>query len=182
MEATITAGWLDTPLRYGRVSRGFHWLMAALFAWQFAGALLFVSIGDTALTRFVGGTHFSLGFVLFVLVLLRGGWALVNWKRRPSHPGRLGRLAAAGHALIYGLMISIPGMALLRQYGAGKPLSVLGIPVMTERAEKIEWMTVPANLLHYWLGFALLAVVIGHASMVVVHRVLGQEDVLSRMK
>ncbi len=66
------AVWLDTPERYGRVSRGFHWLMAALFAWQFAGALLYVTIGDTALTRLVGGSHFTLGFTLFVLVLLRG--------------------------------------------------------------------------------------------------------------
>lgn len=24
--------WLDAPRRYGRVTRGFHWLMAALFA------------------------------------------------------------------------------------------------------------------------------------------------------
>ena len=48
------ARWVDTLERYGRISRGFHWLMAALFAWQFAGALLYVGIGDTALTRFVG--------------------------------------------------------------------------------------------------------------------------------
>ncbi len=38
--APVVDGWLDTPSRYGRVSRAFHWLMAALFAWQFAGALL----------------------------------------------------------------------------------------------------------------------------------------------
>ncbi len=68
------SGWLDTPQRYGRISRAFHWLMAALFAWQFAGALLYVGIGDTALTRFVGASHFTLGFTLFVLVWLRGAW------------------------------------------------------------------------------------------------------------
>lgn len=42
------SGWLDTPQRYGRISRAFHWLMAALFAWQFAGALLYVGIGSYA--------------------------------------------------------------------------------------------------------------------------------------
>ena len=52
--------WLDTPQSYGRVSRGFHWLMATLFTWRFTGALLYISIGDTALTRFVGGSHFTL--------------------------------------------------------------------------------------------------------------------------
>ena len=174
-------GWLDTPQRYGRISRGLHWLMAALFAWQFAGALLYVATGDTALTRFVGGSHFTLGFTLFLLVLLRGVWGLANLRRRPRHPGRLGRAAVAGHSLIYGLMVLVPSLALLRQYGSGKPFAPYGIPLMPEREGKIAWMVLPADLLHYWLGFTLLAVVIGHAAMVVLHRRLWKEDVLARM-
>ncbi|MEX7407388.1 cytochrome b, partial [Pseudomonas aeruginosa] len=80
-------------------------------------------IGDTALTRFVGGSHFTLGFTLFVLVLLRGAWGLMNLGRRPPHLGRLGRAAVAGHGLIYALMIVVPGISLLRQYGSGKGFS-----------------------------------------------------------
>lgn len=38
-EAAPQSVWLDTPHRYGRISRGFHWLMAALFAWQFTGEI-----------------------------------------------------------------------------------------------------------------------------------------------
>jgi cytochrome b561 len=174
-------GWRDTPERYGLVSRGLHWLMAALFAWQFAGALLYVGIGDTALTRFVGGSHFTLGFTLFVLVLLRGLWGLVNLGRRPPHAGRLGRSAAIGHGVIYALMIVIPSLALLRQYGSGKPFAPYGIPLMPARDSKIAWMMAPADLLHYWLGFALLIVVLGHAAMALLHRVLWKEDVLARM-
>lgn len=175
------ASWRDTPRRYGLVSRGFHWLMAALFAWQFAGAILYVGIGDTALTRFVGGTHFTMGFTLFVLVLMRGAWGLANLRRRPPHPGRLGRAAVAGHTVIYVLMVVVPGLSLMRQYGSGKPFSPYGLPVMPERAGKIEWMMLPADLLHYWLGFVLLAIVLGHAAMAVLHRVLWKEDVLVRM-
>jgi cytochrome b561 len=175
------AAWFDTPRRYGRISRAFHWIMAALFAWQFAGALLYVATGDTPLTRFVGSTHFTLGFTLFVLVLLRGAWGLANLRRRPPHPGRIGRAAVAGHAVIYGLMLVVPSLALLRWYGSGKPFAPYGIVVMPERADKIAWMMVPGDLLHYWLGFLLLAVVLGHAAMSVLHRVLWKEDVLVRM-
>lgn len=174
-------GWLDTPQRYGRISRAFHWLMAALFTWQFAGALLYVGIGDTALTRLVGGSHFTLGFTLFVLVWLRGAWGVANLRRRPSHPGRLGRAATVGHAFIYALMIMVPSLALLRQYGSGKPFSPYGIPLMPGREDKIAWMMAPADVLHYWLGFTLLAVVLGHAAMAFVHRRLRHEDVLARM-
>jgi cytochrome b561 len=174
-------GWLDTPQRYGRISRAFHWLMAALFAWQFAGALLYVAIGDTALTRFVGGSHFTLGFTLFVLVLLRGVWGLANVARRPRHPGRLGRAAVAGHAFIYLLMVLTPGLALLRQYGSGKPFAPYGLPLMPARDTKIAWMMAPGDLLHYWLGFTLMVVVLGHAAMALIHRRVRQEDVLARM-
>ena len=173
------AGWVDTPKRYGRISCGFHWLMAALFIWQFAGALLYVGTGDNAVTRFVGGSHFTMGFTLFVLVLLRGAWGLANLTKRPPHTGRLGRAAVAGHGLIYALMVIVPSLALLRQYGSGKPFSPYGIPLMPEH-DKIPWMTVPADILHYWLGFTLLAVVLGHTAMAFIHRARS-EDVLSRM-
>ncbi|MFT8246512.1 cytochrome b [Roseomonas sp. BN140053] len=177
----MATSWMDSPEGYGRVSRAFHWGMAILFAWQFAGAILFVSIGDSALTRFVGGTHFDMGFTLFVLVLLRGGWGLLNMGHRPPHQGTAGKAAVAGHLLLYGMMIFIPGIALLRQYGTGDAFSPWGIPLMPHRGTKIEWMMAPANLLHYWLGFALLAVVVGHSAMVLLHRVLWREDVISRM-
>ena len=176
-----TAGWLDTPQRYGRVSRAFHWLMAALFAWQFAGALLYVTIGDKAVTRFVGGSHFTLGFTLFVLVLFRGIWGLANIRRRPIHDGRLGRAATFGHGLIYALMVVIPSLALLRQYGSGKPFTPYGLPLMPGRDDKIAWMMIPADLLHYWLGFTLMIVVLGHAAMAMVHRLRWKDDVLARM-
>lgn len=174
-------GWLDTPERYGRVSRAFHWLMAMLFAWQFAGALLYVGIGDTAVTRVVGASHFTLGFTLFLLVLLRGIWGLANIRRRPTHKGRLGRAASIGHGAIYALMIVIPSLALLRQYGTGKPFTPYGIPLMFERDGKIPWMIAPADLLHSWLGFTLMVVVLGHAAMAVVHRLKWKDDVLARM-
>ncbi|MCJ2134924.1 cytochrome b [Methylobacterium sp. J-026] len=177
----VRAVWRDTPQGYGRVSRGFHWLMAALFAWQFAGALLYVGLGDTALTRFVGGSHFTLGFTLFALVLLRGAWGLANLTRRPPHAGRLGRAAVAGHAVIYALMIVVPGLALLRQYGSGKPFSPYGLPVMAARDGKIDWMVAPGDLLHHWLAFLLLAVLLGHIAMAVLHRVLWNDAVLTRM-
>ncbi len=173
--------WTDTPRRYGLISRSFHWLMAALFAWQFAGALLFVVIGDTAVTRFVGGSHTAMGFVLFVLVLLRGTWGLVNVGRRPVGPGRLGRAASVGHGIIYALMIVVPGIALMRQYGSGDAFAPFGIPVMPARGTKITWMAMPADLFHYWLGFVLLAIVLGHTVIALMHRLWWKDGVLSRM-
>ncbi|WP_244488657.1 cytochrome b/b6 domain-containing protein [Bosea sp. Leaf344] len=171
----------DTAESYGLVSRFLHWLMALLLFWQFAGALLYVGIGDTAVTRFVGGRHLELGAVLFVLVILRAGWALINRERRPIRHGLADRAAGFGHALLYGLMLFIPAIALLRQFGSGKPFSVFGLRVMPGRSERIAWLEAPADLLHYWLGFALLALALGHASFALAHRASGKRHLLRRM-
>ena len=70
---------------------------------------------------------------------------------------------------------------MLRQFGSGDAFAPFGIPVMPARGSKIAWMAVPANLFHYWLGFVLMAVVLGHAAMAVLHRVWWKDDALSRM-
>jgi len=173
--------WRDNFQRYGLISRGLHWLMTGVLTWQFAGAVLFVSIGDTALTRFVGGRHLEVGSVLFLLVILRAGWALTNRGHRPLGHGRLGGVARWTHLLLYGLMLLVPGLGLLRQFGSGQPFSVFGVRVFSARPDKIEWMMIPGDLLHYWLGFFLLALAIGHASAAIFHKVLWKDGVLDRM-
>ncbi|MEH3065641.1 MAG: cytochrome b/b6 domain-containing protein [Methylobacterium radiotolerans] len=99
----------------------------------------------------------------------------------PPIRARRGAPIAAGHGLIYLLMVLVPSLALLRQYGSGKPFAPYGIPVMPARETKIEWMMLPADLFHYWLGFTLLVVVLGHAAMAFLHRRLWNETVLTRM-
>ena len=52
-----------------------------------------------------------------LLVLLRGAWALMNaWRRPPS----VGTLAHLGHLELYGLMVALPFLGLLRQYGSAR--------------------------------------------------------------
>ena len=52
---------------------------------------------------------------------------------------------------------------------------------MPGRDSKIEWMMIPGDLLHPWLAFLLLAVLIGHVAMAVLHRVIWKDDVIARM-
>ena len=78
-------------------------------------------------------------------------------------------------------MVVVPGLALMRQYGSGKPFAPYDIPLMPARETKIDWMVLPGDLLHHWLAFLLLAAVLGHAAMAILHRRLWREDVLSRM-
>lgn len=172
----------DTPERYGRVSRLFHWAVAALILWQLGGMVLKTILGRTPLMAFWVGSHQSVGVLVFVLILLRAGWALRQRRRRPAHGGGwIGRAATAGHGALYLLMLVVPTLAVLRMIGSGRPVVLWGVTLSEGGGAPVAWMTAPANLLHGTLAWLLLVLIVGHVAMVAVHRLLWKDDVLGRM-
>src|SRR5690606_17877962 len=138
VEPDMTLQWRDTPRTYGLVSRALHWSMMLLFAWQFVGMAAKLALGRTPLTGFLVGTHKPAGLLLLVLVVIRIAWSLYNHRRRPAYAvGTTGRLARLGHVLLYGLMLVVPALALLRQVGSGKAFSAFGIQVSQNTGVKV---------------------------------------------
>lgn len=170
----------DSVDRYGTISRALHWGMALLIAWQFATAGARVLFADSPLDTFLWATHKPLGFLLLVLVAVRAAWSLSNAGHRPTS---LSLIAKLGHLAMYALIIVIPVLALLRQYGSGREFSPFGLPLIPGFDEAaIEWLEAPANLFHGWLGWLLLVLILGHIVMTIAHRRRPRdEDVLRRM-
>lgn len=172
----------DHPEGYGSVSRALHWLMAALFAWQFLSAILHAVDREMPVARFFWSGHVSVGFLLLVAVVLRGIWALVNLRNRPVHAaGFLGAAARLGHLALYLLMVAVPLLATLRAYGSGRGISVFGAQVFAGASERIPALVEPGSALHGLLGWALLILVIGHIVMALAHTFLWRENTLARM-
>ncbi|UTM58395.1 cytochrome b [Photobacterium sp. CCB-ST2H9] len=171
---------LDNNERYGKVSRFFHWGMTALLAAQFLTAIVRFLFEDSLLDKLMWGVHKPLGVLLFLMIILRLGWAFLNLSRRPAS---VSKAALVGHKALYLLMLVIPVLALIRQYGSGKAFSPLGLPLMDGfDTGKIDWMVGLGNFLHGELGWLLLALVIGHIVMAVWHRIRkSHEDVIARM-
>ncbi|OHQ28296.1 cytochrome B [Neisseria sp. HMSC066H01] len=112
------------------------------------------------------------------MIIVRIVWALLNASKRPAADSFA---AKAGHLALYVLMLAVPVIGMIRQYGSGRgPLKVFGVEVMQGSPEKIEWMANLGNMAHGKLGWLLFALVAGHIAMVVVHRIQGH-DVLYRM-
>ncbi|WP_101926667.1 MULTISPECIES: cytochrome b [Luteimonas] len=178
----MTPRWLDSPARYGLITRVLHWSMAALLLWQFTGMGVKLTLGRHALTAFLVGTHKPVGTVLMALILLRGAWGLSQWRRRPPHPrNAIGRAAALGHALLYALMLYLPAVALLREYGSGRGFAPWGLRLFPATGEEIAWMLAPADLTHGLLAWTLLAVIVGHVLMVALHHWFWRDTTLARM-
>lgn len=172
----------DRPDRFGSVSRILHWGMAALFLAQFASAIARALLprGD-ALRDALWSYHSDLGATLFVLVLLRGAWGLVNLARRPAHEGLMGKLAGLGHLVMYVLMIAVPGVRILAAAGGTRGFSYLGMPIFAPREAEVAWMDAPSEW-HGEMGWLLLAVIVGHIVMAVgYHRIIRRDDTLRRM-
>ena len=171
---------MDTPQRYGTLTRALHWVVAILVIWQLTTATVTSLAEDSALDEILWATHKPIGFTILVLMVLRLSWALINHARRPASVSRLARL---GHLVLCGLVLFIPTIALLRQYGSGRAFEPFGLPLMAGfESPEIEWMMTPANLLHGWLGWTLFALALGHVLMTLHHRFSRRtEDVLPRM-
>lgn len=177
--------WMDSPARYGLVSRALHWGMAYLLLWQFVMILAWRLFGPSDLLKTImayGPWHGTVGLLTIALVTLRAAWALVNRSRRPPHEaGWPGRAALVAHIGLYVLMFVIPALALLRAYGTGKGWAQWGIQIVPATAEDIAWMIAPANALHGVLAWLLCILIAGHIVMAVHHRLIRRDTVLARM-
>ncbi len=172
----------DDGFRYGVVTRALHWAMALLLAWQFTGMAIKLTVGKAPITAFWVGTHRGIGVILLALIVLRALWGLYNMKTRPAHGGGFWGLAArGGHLALYLLMLIVPALALLRQYGSGKPLDVFGVRLINGGWAEAPWMTAPANAVHGLLAWVLLAAIAGHILMVLVHRFIWKDGTTRRM-
>lgn len=153
--------------RYGSVSRFFHWTIAAGLAWMFFLATLHFIDKKSFISELLWPSHRPLGVVLAAMIVLRVLWTLISLSRRPES---LGKLASLGHFLMYALMVAIPFLGLLRQYGSGKGFAPFGLPLMEATGNEVDWMVSLGHLLHGELGWALLVLVLGHVTMAFWHR------------
>ena len=173
---------MDHPNRYGIVSRALHWGMAILFVAQFVSAAAHWALPrEDSIRQLLWSYHSTLGTTLFLLVLLRGVWGLMNKPRRPSHSGRIGQAAAAGHVAIYVLMVIVPASRLLAAAGSDRGFGYLGIPIFPARETEIAWMQLPSEL-HGEMGWILGLLILGHAAMAIGwHHLIQRDGVLETM-
>jgi cytochrome b561 len=163
--------------RYGLVAQALHWITAILVAW----AWLIAGTWGRDDTSSVMALHQTLGFTVFVLVLLRLVWRMFD--TRPAEPPMPTLMSFAGrvsHWLLYGLLIAIPLTAIAGSWLEGHSITVYGNaigPLLgTSRHLGRQILGV-----HQVLGTALIWLAGLHAGAAIFHHVFLKDRVLRQM-
>lgn len=166
--------------RYDRGAIALHWLHAVLVLGLIAWGLYMGGLPKGPERSFAIGLHKSFGIVALLLVALRLWWRL----RHPAPPDpRLGtverRLAAAGHRLLYLLLVATPLTGYLSSSFTQYPMKVFGVAI-----PKAGWPDEALNAFfngaHGVCAWTLVVLIAAHVGAVVLHALQGKA-VLGRM-
>jgi cytochrome b561 len=179
----VTVQYRNSPDTWGAVARGLHWLIALLILAQFVigNVAEEMKLTPAKLDLFVW--HKSIGVTILILAVLRLAWRLGNPPPAPAAGTQRWeqRLAAAAHAVLYGLIFAVPISGWWVSDASRVPFKAFfAVPMPDFIATDREVQEMAAEV-HEALIAALLLVVIAHIAAALRHHFLLRDDVLSRM-
>lgn len=169
--------------RYGAVAQVFHWATALLVLIAFiygpggSEQRIYAPAAD-----FDRQLHETLGMSVFVMVVLRVLWRMIDTRPDPMQVPRWMDLAAkAVQGALYLLMFALPITAIAGAWLEGHPVTLLAgvqIPPLLGLSHAAGARL--ANL-HTWLGDAILWLAGLHAVAAIYHHIVLKDDVLVSM-
>lgn len=175
--------WSNSPVRYGSVSIGLHWLMLLLLAAVYAVMELRGFFPKGSDPREAMKTwHYMLGMSVLVLALVR---LVVHFAgpvpRIEPQPAGWQRLAAAVmHLALYALMVGMPllGWVLLSAEGKPVPLFGMELPALVAKNEQLGKFTKEVHETVGNIGYFLIGV---HAAAALFHHYIVRDNTLRRI-
>ncbi len=158
----------DRAGRYSALRRTLHWLSALVIIWAtVTGFMLAFLVLPEALEQWLGTFNVALTLVFMPFFLLRLWLALT--RKKPPTPAlttRQVRLAAYGHGLIYGtvLTVLVSGVSMME-----RPVSVFALLELPPLF-KAGAVTAAFSALHHYACALLALLVLGHIAAVIVHQ------------
>jgi cytochrome b561 len=176
-------------MKYPLPMRLLHWIMAAVILGMVWAGWTMVSMDDHVPAKFDVFYPWHKSFGMLVLILVSTRLVLRARASIPKLPEGLppwnARMARTANVLLYVLMIAVPcmGYSLSSSYTQSDGVFFFGVN-LPELLPKNDARYEVFRVLHRWLAYTLLGVVIIHAAGALKHRFLDRNranDVLSRM-
>jgi len=170
-------------MRYTRTAMSLHWLIALMLFGMFGLGLYMTELPLSPTKLKLYSYHKWAGVTLFLLVLLRLGWRVTHTPPALplSMPAWQVRAAAAGHHLLYILMIAAPLSGWLMSSAKGFQTVWFGVLPLPDLLDKNEALGDTLLLVHRFLNYFFMAVVIGHILAAIKHHFIDRDGLLSRM-
>lgn len=174
----------NTKTSYGMVAIVLHWLMAIVILGMFGLGWYMVELTYyDKLYKTLPFIHKSIGISLAVVFVFRVGWRLINpapepisslnhFERVSSKLVHLGFYALITLIIISGYLISTADNSSISVFDLFEvPASITGIPEQEDTA----------GLIHKFLTYSLIALVVLHAAAALKHHFVNRDDTLRRM-
>jgi cytochrome b561 len=172
----------NTNRGYGWIAIGLHWLGAVLVF-----ALFGLGIWMVELTyydpwyREAPNLHKSVGILLLLMVCGR-----LVWRWSQPHPEPMGSpltriVATLVHGFLYALMIVLMLAGYLISTADGSAIAVFGLFEVPAVISDLPNQEDVAGLVHEWLAWVLIGVVLLHATAAAKHQLIDRDGTLARM-
>ena len=168
---------------YTATAKALHWGMAVLLVGTLALGIYMHELPLSPEKLQFYSWHKWAGVTVFVLVVVRAAWRFTH--RPPPLPDgmapRLQRLAHAGHALLYALMLAIPVSGWLMSSAKGFQTVWFGILPLPDLVPKDRALGHLLGEVHEWLAMLFIAVLVLHVAAAFKHHFIDRDDILRRM-
>ena len=173
----------NTAENYGSVARLLHWSIVVLIIVQYVLAEVAHDLPDGLEKLQLITRHKSFGMLVLLLALARIGWKLAN--RGLPQPVPMARpqqiAAAAGHGILYLLLLILPLSGWMMSSAAGYPTALFGLFEFPMLVGENHDLHEALEEVHETLFNAVVVVAVLHALAAVFHHVWMKDDTLRRM-
>ena len=172
-----------TTQRYTGIAIGLHWLIGLMIVTSLGVGLYMVSLSLSPDKLRLYSWHKWAGVTIFMLVLVRSLWRLTH--AAPPLPDDMPvwqrKVAEATHYTLYALMIVIPLTGWLMSSAKGFQTVYFGVVPIPDLLAKNEGLGETLALVHRYLNYAMIGLVIAHIAAALKHHFIDKDDILRRM-
>ncbi|KTD78825.1 cytochrome b [Legionella waltersii] len=173
----------NTTKQYGLIAILIHWIMAIFIIGLLAVGLYMVRLPIGLWKLKLYGYHKEFGALVFLLILLRILWKLVNAAPTlPDHMPNWQKTAARSvHHALYIVVFFMPITGWLTSSAAGLSVSFFGLFTLPDLISANPIWEENLALAHEVLGFTLIGLLGLHVGAVFQHYLVFKDNLLRRM-
>lgn len=173
----------NTHNRFGAVAMLLHWLVAFIMIGLIVLGLYMVGLPFSVQKLKYYGWHKEFGVLVLMLATVRLAWRFCN--TTPALPPQMPKweqfAAHSMHYVFYGFMFALPMTGWMLSSASGLPVSFFGLFVLPDLISASEVSRHWLALAHKWLGYGLIAAILGHVGAALQHHFINKDDILRRM-